>query len=109
MVAFAVSEAWRFIRKWWWTFLVGAAIVAFVVWRIVRNPPEKGEEDIPPQFLEAAKDQVARVQLEGEVEKARTRATADAQRAEIDRIEGVGQEDPREGRRQMADWLSRNL
>ena len=104
-----MSKVWRFIRRWWWTFIVGAAIVAFVVWRIVRNPPEEGEEDVPPQFLEAAKDQIERVQLEGEVEKARVRATADAQRAEIDRIEEMGQEDPREARRQMASWLSQNL
>jgi hypothetical protein len=104
-----MNEAWRFVRKWWWTFLVGAAILAFVLWRIVRNPPEPGEAEVPPQFLEAAKNQVERVRLEGEVEKARVTATADAHRVEIDRIEELGEEDPREARRQMADWLSRNL
>ena len=103
------DKAWRFIRKWWWTVLLGAGIVAFTLWRIVRNPPKKGEVAEPPLFLEAAKDQVARVQLEAEVEKARVTATADAHRAEIDRIEELGQDEPRVARRQMAEWLTRNL
>jgi hypothetical protein len=103
------SKAWRFLRKWGWIVLLGAGIVAFTLWRIVRNPPKKGEVDVPPLFLETAKDQVARVQLEAEVEKARVTATADVHRAEIDRIEKLGQDEPRVARRQMAEWLTLNL
>lgn len=105
-----MKKARRFVKRWWWTFLLGAGVVTFVLWRLVRKPGGDGKEaELPPVFLEVARDEVARAQLEAEVEKARVTATADADRAEIDRIETLSENEPREGRRQMADWLSRNL
>ena len=108
-----MRAVWRFIKRWWWTFLLGAAAVGGVVLLILlpkkdETTPMPGE---PPRrtFKDRAKVEVERVRLEGEVEKARTKATADVQREQIDQIEEVGKEDPEEGRRQMAAWLAANL
>lgn len=107
-----MKAVWRFIRRWWWTILIGVAIVGGVVlWVLTagrsnsrKKEPTPGEPPIRT-FKDIAVEQVERVRLEGEVEKARAMATADAQRAEIDRIEEMGQTDPAEARRQMAAVL----
>ena len=99
----------RFIRKWWWVFLIAAVTVAFVVWRILRPTSNPTDPLVPPKFLDRAHDEVERIHLEGEVEKARVRATADAQRAELDRIEEQGKEDPQAAREALSGWLNANL
>jgi len=104
-----VTKVWRFLRQWWWLFLLGALIVAGVLWAILANRGPNGEPPPPLPFLDVAKNEVEKVRLEGEVEKARIAATADAQRSELDRIEAVGENNPVEARRQVADWLAANL
>jgi hypothetical protein len=49
------------------------------------------------------------VRLEGEVEKARVKATATVCNEQLDDIEVIGREDPAEARRQLAFWLANNL
>jgi hypothetical protein len=107
-----VKLVWRFIKRWWWTFLVGAAAIAGVLVLILiprDQRPRAGGETPKRTFKDKAKEEVERVRLEGEVEKARITATADVHREEIDRIEEIGQTDPAEGRRQLAAWLASNL
>lgn len=107
-----MSQVWRFLRRYWWTFLIGAAAVCGV-FLLILVPRKQQSRTIgePPSrtFKEKAKEEVERIRLEGEIEKARITATADAHRGEIDRIENIGQVDPVEGRRQLAAWLASNL
>lgn len=101
----------RFVRRWWWAF-VGVAMGIFVlVWRLmaIRQPSSGQLPAQLPTIADRARQEVERVRLEGEVEKARVVASADAQRVELDQIEEVAKENPREARRQLSTWLSRNL
>lgn len=108
-----MKQAWRFVRQWWWLIVAVVATVIAVVWGFMSKPGRGNgggpPAPLPPTFADRAKEEVERVRLEGEVEKARVTATADAQRAEIDRIEEVGKTDPKAARAQMASWLGRNL
>jgi hypothetical protein len=107
-----MKQAWRFVRQWWWAFVAVAATVFLVVWRFTSKSGTGtggGAEPVQPSVADRAKAEVERVRLEGEIEKAKVTATADAHRAEIDRIEEVGKSDPKEARRQLAGWLGRNL
>ena len=104
----------RWLRRWWWAFVAGAAAVVGIALGAMAasrrgNPP--ANPGTPPQrpLRERARDEVERVHLEGEVEKARIQATAEAQHQELDVIEETGRADPVEARRQLASWLQRNL
>lgn len=102
----------RFVRQWWWAFVAVAGGVFLLVWRILASRPGGEPIDPPattPTLSERAKVEVERVRLEGEVEKAKVTATADAHREEIARIEETGKTDPKEARRQLAAHLARNL
>ena len=103
----------RWLKRYWWTFLVGAAAVGGIFLAILtprrRTPDPDANVPSKPTFREQAEREVEVVKLEGEVEKARVTARADVQREQIDEIEVVGKDDPAEGRRQMASWLRDNL
>jgi hypothetical protein len=103
-----MKMVWRFIRKWWWVFLVAAVTVVFTTWRVLR-PTSNPTAPVPPPNLDKAREEVERIHLEAEVEKARVRAQADAQRAELDRIEEQGEKDPAAAREALAEWLNANL
>jgi hypothetical protein len=108
-----MKKVWRFIKKWWWLFLMGIASIAGAVAAILLRPKRNIEPSpgyIPPKtFKEQAQEQVERVRLEGEIEKARVSERADVHREELDEIEEIGKNDPAEGRRQLARWLQGNL
>lgn len=107
-----MRSVWRFLRQWWWAFLAVAGGLTILIWRILmaRSGAQLDPEIVPgPTFADRARDEVERVRLEGEVEKAKVTAQADAQRAELDRIEEVGRSDPRAARRQLSDFLTRSL
>jgi len=108
-----MKKVWRFVRRWWWAFLVAVAAVAGAVATALLRPkrPTNSDPLTPPQptFREVAEKQVERVRLEGEVEKARITATADAQRERIQEIEAKGQDDPKAARAELAEWLRNNM
>ena len=108
-----MTAVWRFIRKWWWTFLLGAAAVAGFFFYLLFPKPQDTESapgKLPRQTLkDRAKEEVERVQLEGEIERARAVSRADTRREELDAIETTGKTDPAEGRRQLAAWMAQNL
>lgn len=108
-----MKKVWRFIRRWWWAFLAGAAAVLGVVATILLRPKRDTNPDPlepkQPTFREVADNQVERIRLEGEVEKARVTARADAQRERIQEIEAKGQEDPKAARAELAEWLRNNM
>lgn len=108
-----MKKVWRFIKKWWWLFLMGLASIAGAVAAVLLRPkpdpvPAPGT---PPNrtFKERAAEQVERVRLEGEIEKARVQTRAEVENDELDEIERIGENDPAEGRRQLARWLQGNL
>lgn len=107
----AMKAAIRKLREWWWLVAAVLGVVIFALWQILK--PKGGgslpDEPVAPKFAEKAKAEVERVRLEGEVEKAKVRATGDAQRKEIEVIEEKAQEDPVQARKDMAAWLARNL
>lgn len=91
---------------------MGAATVAgFVFWLLLPKPRQDSpSEDVPVKTLkERAQEQVERVRLEGEIERARVVATAEAQREQLENIDIVGKDNPAEARKQLASWLARNL
>lgn len=84
--------------------MIGGIVLAILLPKGNNEP-----NDAPPKFLDKARVEVERIHLEGEVEKARVRATADAQRAELDRIEEQGREDPVAAREALSAFLNNNL
>ena len=109
-----MADAWRKVRQYWWVALAVLGGIAAVVFRLLAGNKQPSAQPgptapQPPTFSEHAQTQVERVHLEGEVEKARITATADAHQAEIDRIEETGKTDPKEARKQLAGFLARNL
>ncbi len=110
-----MQAAWRFIRQWWWAFVAVASGIFLLAWRLMArgggNDPFSTLPGEPPRptFSERAEEKVERVRLEGEVEKAKVNTTAEASRAELERIEEVGKTDPRAARRQLSDFLTRSL
>jgi hypothetical protein len=101
----------RFIRRWWWVFLLVAGFILSIVWKLLgpRKGPEPEGTAKPPTFVDRARDEVERVHLEAEVEKAKVRAQADAQKEVIAKIEEKGKTDPKGARKDIADWLAGNL
>lgn len=108
------KKVWRFVRRWWWAFLMVAAAVAGAVAAAILKPGETNIEASPGQppaktFKERAQEQVERVRLEGEIERARVQAKAQAQQEQLDEIEQIGENDPAEGRRRLASFLQGTL
>lgn len=99
----------RFFRRWWWAIMIAAAATLWLLREMFTPIKAPGWQLPPPKFLEKAKVEVERVRLEGEVEKAKVRATADVQREQIEAIEEEGKEDPAKAREEMAAWLAKNL
>lgn len=106
---YPVKKVWRFLKQSWWWILLIVGGVFLAIWKIGDRGGKDAPEPQGPTFTERARGEIERVRLEGELEKARVTARADAQRAELDTIEEVGRDNPAEGRRQLANWLSSNL
>lgn len=107
-----MAKVWRWLRTWWWTLVLGAVILGSILWAILRPRRPKGDPAAPspgPDIVQRALEHVDRVRLEGEVEKARVVARAEAQQEELDKIEALGEAEPAEARRQVAAWLAANL
>ena len=107
-----MAKVRRFIRRWWWAFLAAAGVVFVIVWKLLgpKNGPKPLEGPLkPPTFVERARDKVERVHLEAEVEKAKIRAEAGAQKEVIAKIEERGKTDPAGARKDIAAWLAGNL
>jgi hypothetical protein len=107
-----MKAVWRWLRKWWWTIVAGVAAVGAVLLAIFVATSDDGQPDTPapkPNLRARAEREAERVRLEGEIEKARITATADARNAELDRIEEVGKDDPKVAREQLSGWLNANL
>lgn len=84
----------------------------FLFWLLLPKPKHDSwpGQHLPPKTFKArAVEEVERVRLEGEVDKARVKATATVHNEQLDDIEVVGREDPAEARRQLAFWLTSNL
>lgn len=109
-----MRAAWRFIRRWWWVILgtlaaaLGAALAIFVRPSDAEREQWEGRQR-PQTFRQRAAQEVERVHLEGEVEKARVRAQTWQRNRELDEIEVIGENNPTEGRKQLAGWLAKNL
>ena len=110
-------KIWRFTKKWWWTFVLGAITVLSFVGGILFFDARKKEEENrkiddfhrKPTYKERAATQIERIQLEGEIERARIETRYEERKAEIDKIEEIGKDDPVEARRRLASWLNNNL
>ena len=106
-------KVWRFVKRWWWAFLLGLATILGAVAAIILRPKPDIEQSpgyVPKQtFRDKAREQVERVRLEGEIEKARVKTRAEIENDELDEIEQIGENDPAEGRRRLASWLQSNL
>lgn len=105
-----MRAAWRWIRKFWWLVLAILGSAVGVLWYAFGGRSSGGSDPKPtPSFAKKAKEKAEKVRLEGEVEKAKVKAKADTERAEIERIEELGETDPKEARRQISDLLRRTL
>lgn len=109
-----MGAVWRFVRKFWWAFLGGFAFALGTAITVLTRPSDNereqsGERQRMMTFRQRAAQQVEKVRLEGDIEKARVQARADCRREELDEIQSIGKNDPAEGRRRLAAWLTRNL
>jgi hypothetical protein len=98
-----MEKVWRALRQAWW-LVVGlvAAVMGVGALLVFRASG-------PKPLRERAREEVERVRLEGELEKARQKVLAQVQRAELRHIEQQAKEDPKGARRNLAAWLQRNL
>lgn len=112
-----MDKVWRFLRQAWW-LVVGllAAVMGVGALLVFRRSEGRSEattlrpgQNTPKPLRERAREEVERVRLEGELEKAQKRVTAQAQQAELHRIEQEAKEDPAAARRNLAAWLRENL
>lgn len=104
----------RFIRKWWWLILLGLAVLFTVLWKVLSGgrggSAPIGDLVVPKQtFVEKARDQVEKVHLEAEVEKAKVRTVAKEQMKQIEAIEEKGKTEPKKAREDLAAFLAANL
>lgn len=100
----------RWLRKWWWVIVGAAGAIFAVAFAIFTSNNDGPDEPAPePNLRDRANTEVDRIELEGEVEKARVTATAEGDNEELDRIEEVGKEDPKAAREQLSGWLNTNL
>lgn len=111
-----MDRVWRALRLSWWLVVgVGAAAVGLlavlVFWRQGRREAITWRPgmQVKKPLRERAQEEVERVRLEGELEKAKAKAYAQTQRAELRRIENRGKEDPKVARQHLARWLQDNL
>lgn len=109
-----MRRAWRFVRRWWWAFVgVGATALASVLAVLLTSRSCDGDRSpgsLPERkWGDRARQEVERARFEGEIERARVKATAEAQRKQLEGIEIVAQTDPAEARRWLAVWLKDNL
>jgi hypothetical protein len=105
-----IAKVKRFVRQWWWLFLLGAGVVLYVAWKVFGpREPVNGPPKPPPKFIDMARTEVEKVHLEGEVEKAKIRTRAEGQREQIAAIEEKGKKDPAAARRELAAFLASNL
>ena len=93
---------------------MGLATVVSAIAAALFAPPKRdigqGLGYVPKKpFKQQAAEQAERVRLEGEVEKARVKARAQIEDDELDEIERIGDNDPAEGRKRLARWLSEHL
>lgn len=109
-----MKAAIRFVRKWWWLALMLLAIIFSVLWKLLTGkrgsaePITQGLEP-SPTLVEKARDQIEKVHLEGEVEKAKTRTVAEEQIKRIEAIEEKGKTHPKVARKELAEFLAANL
>jgi hypothetical protein len=104
------QAAWRFIRRWWWALALGAGVVGVALWRVFGpRAPDAQPVTVSPKLIERAREQVERVHLEGEVEKARIRTQAEDTNKQLDVIEAKGKTDPKAAREALAAFLASNL
>lgn len=86
------------------------SVFGFLFWLLLPKPKNEDEKvEKPLTFKEKAKDQIEHIRLEGEVEKARAKVTAELQNEQLDKIEACGRYDPVEARRQLAAWMAREF
>jgi|SRR5210317_201383 len=97
-----------FLRKWWWIVASCAALVAYVVMKLFLRP-RNSDVVPPPEFLSKARNEIEKARLEGEIEKAKAKATADVHREQLNQIEEKAKRSPAEARKELSEWLMRNL
>lgn len=105
----------RFVRKWWWLLLLGIAIVATVLFKVLTGrkgsnvPITEIDIDPPKTLVDKARDKVEKVHLEGEIEKAKVRTVAEEKIKQIEAIEEKGKTEPKKAREDLAAFLAANL
>lgn len=112
-----MEKVWRVLRQAWWLVVgVVAAALGVVALVVFRRPEEHAGADMqyPEQrtdkpLRERAREEVERVRLEGEMEKAEKAAVMQVQRAQLRQIKQTAQKNPVAARQQLADWLRKNL
>jgi hypothetical protein len=101
---------WRWIKKWWWTIVFGVVTVfGFLFWLLLPKQKNDSKDSEKLTFKEKAQTKIEYIKLEGEIEKARVKATADIHSQRLDKIEACGKYDPAEARRQLANWMAREF
>lgn len=89
-----------------------AGVAGFILWRAFGPRGQSfasGSLVKPPTFVDRARDEVERVHLEAEVEKATVRAEAAGKLDDLKVIEAKANTDPKQARKELAEFLAANL
>lgn len=97
-----MKRVWIFLKKWWWVFILGIAVVLFFALRINTQDDDGEELD---NFVNKVRKNIDKVNDEADIEKAKIKAKADADREELERIKAM--DDEKERRKRLAELLTR--
>jgi hypothetical protein len=91
----------RWLKKWWWTLLIGAGAIAGFLFGLSLRKSDDAEH--PPDFVEKAKAKKEIIDAQAAVEKIKVKAKADEERARLDEIGKIN--DVRERRTRLAEFM----
>jgi hypothetical protein len=92
------------LKKWWWTLLLGLALIGGALFFIFRG--RKGPSTTR-SFSQRAREKILETETDAAIARERARAKSEAQKARLAEIEKV--KDAPERRKRLADYLDEIL
>ena len=86
-----------------------ASILGGVAVLVLKPKPMPANTPPLKSFKNRAQLEIERINLEADIERAKINTITDVKRKELDRIEVTSSIDPERGRKELADWLAKNL
>lgn len=94
--------AW--LKKWWWTIVLGVAVVGLFLWLIFRKDKKTAAHS---NLVQKAKSKIVEAETDALIEKTKAKVH---QEEELKKLEEISRmEGGVERRKELADFLDKNL